>query len=199
MKLKDGYLALAVAVALGAPVAFAQSQLPSVTEERPAPEDDSGKTVSPAKDGDPISDPTAKYERSHEPSPAESSAATEAQMEQSASAAESQSASASQPMPPPSSEQSASMEPRDISQAQSDVPPPIDSETVRSIQQALSEQGQQVSADGIWGEKTHQALMEFQRQNNLDASGQLDAETFAALDLGAQSQTASAEEAQKQE
>jgi hypothetical protein len=79
-------------------------------------------------------------------------------------------------------------------QAMSDVPPPVDRETVRSIQQALSEQGQDVRADGIWGAKTHQALMQFQRDNNLDASGQINAGTMAALDLMDQQQTAGAEQ-----
>jgi peptidoglycan hydrolase-like protein with peptidoglycan-binding domain len=84
-------------------------------------------------------------------------------------------------------------------QAQSNVPPPVDSETVRHVQQALSDQGHKVNVDGIWGDRTHEALKEYQSDKHLNASGQLDGETFAALGLteGAQ-QTASASSSQSQ-
>lgn len=37
--------------------------------------------------------------------------------------------------------------------------------------------------DGIWGPRTHRALREFQDWQGLDSSGQLDAQTLAALGI----------------
>ncbi|HEX5514470.1 MAG TPA: peptidoglycan-binding protein [Gammaproteobacteria bacterium] len=190
MKLKNGYLALAAALAFSAPAAFSQSSLSTDAGRHVAPEDESGKTVSPAKDGNPISDPAAEYNRATEPSEQEARPKAEAPVEQRAAVEEpatrsptDQSMSSSQYNQPART---------NMSQAQAEVPPPVDSNTVRGVQQALSEQGHKVKADGIWGEKTHQALMDFQREKNLKASGQLDAETFAALHMDGESQTASA-------
>lgn len=193
MKLKNGYLALAAALAFSAPAAFSQSSLSTDAGRHVAPEDESGKTVSPAKDGNPISDPAAEYERATEPSEQEARPEAGAPSEQRA-AVEEQAPAATQPRAgePVSSAQYGEPARTSMSQAQAAVPPPVDSETVRSIQQALSEQGHKVQVDGIWGEKTHQALMDFQREKDLKASGQLDGETFAALHLAGESQTASA-------
>lgn len=125
-------------------------------------------------------------------------------MEQSASAGASisddQRARAGEPLSSSSSMSSRSERMEMMQQAQSEVPPPVDAETVRNIQQALSDQGHQVKVDGIWGPKTHEALMEFQREQNLTASGQLDGETFAALHLtGSSTQTAGASSQQEQQ
>ena len=49
------------------------------------------------------------------------------------------------------------------------------------MEQKLSEAGHQVQADGIMGPQTQAALKEFQEQKGLQASGQLDQQTLAAL------------------
>lgn len=54
-------------------------------------------------------------------------------------------------------------------------------ETVKQVQQKLSEAGHEVQADGIMGPKTQAALKEFQEKKGLQASGQLDQQTLAAL------------------
>ena len=56
-------------------------------------------------------------------------------------------------------------------------------EMVKQAQQKLSEQGHEVQADGILGPKTQAALKEFQQSKGLQASGQLDQQTLAALDV----------------
>jgi hypothetical protein len=76
---------------------------------------------------------------------------------------------------------------------QGDVPPPVDGETIRNVQQALKDQGQNIKVDGIWGRSTHQALRDFQRSQNIDGNGQLNAETFAALNLMDRQRSAGAE------
>lgn len=61
-----------------------------------------------------------------------------------------------------------------------------DPTVVRQVQQSLKEQGYEVGAvDGIWGPKTESAVRQFQQAQGLDASGQLDQQTLAALDVGA--------------
>ena len=54
-------------------------------------------------------------------------------------------------------------------------------ETVKQVQQKLSDAGHQLEVDGIMGPKTQAALREYQQKNNLQASGQLDQKTMAAL------------------
>ena len=54
-------------------------------------------------------------------------------------------------------------------------------ETVKQVQQKLSEAGHEVQPDGIMGPKTQAALKEFQEQKGLQASGELDQQTLAAL------------------
>jgi peptidoglycan hydrolase-like protein with peptidoglycan-binding domain len=56
------------------------------------------------------------------------------------------------------------------------------SSDVRDAQQALQSKGFDVgSIDGQMGPKTEAAIKQFQQKNSLDASGQLDAQTLAAL------------------
>lgn len=58
---------------------------------------------------------------------------------------------------------------------------------VRNLQQELSDRGYQVGpVDGVWGEQTRQALANFQRDRNLQATGQIDSQTMAALGLDSQ-------------
>lgn len=59
--------------------------------------------------------------------------------------------------------------------------PRVNESLISDVQQALKEQGYQVQADGVWGGNTQQALRAFQREHELDASGELDTRTLAAL------------------
>ena len=65
------------------------------------------------------------------------------------------------------------------------------SDVVKQAQQKLSEGGKDVAVDGQMGPKTQAALKEFQQEKGLQASGQLDRETIAALDLDQASSAAS--------
>jgi len=58
-------------------------------------------------------------------------------------------------------------------------------EQVREIQQALNDRndGRDITVDGIWGANTRSALMKFQRDNGLRATGRADQQTMAALNL----------------
>lgn len=58
------------------------------------------------------------------------------------------------------------------------------SERVKQVQQKLSEAGHQLEVDGIMGPKTQAALKEYQEKKGLQASGQLDQETLAELEIG---------------
>ena len=61
----------------------------------------------------------------------------------------------------------------------------LSSDQVREVQQALQSKGnaQELQADGMWGPKTEQALMNFQKSKNIKANGEIDAKTVAALGL----------------
>ena len=62
--------------------------------------------------------------------------------------------------------------------------------TIRHAQQKLERLGYPVgSADGVLGTETRTALRNFQRDKNLNATGELDAETLSALDQDAGSAT----------
>ncbi|BAI73959.1 hypothetical protein AZL_a04280 (plasmid) [Azospirillum sp. B510] len=58
-------------------------------------------------------------------------------------------------------------------------------EQVREIQQALNDRtdGRDIAVDGVWGAGTRRALMRFQRDNGLRATGRADQQTMAALNL----------------
>jgi peptidoglycan hydrolase-like protein with peptidoglycan-binding domain len=57
---------------------------------------------------------------------------------------------------------------------------------IKQVQQKLKQQGHEVGAvDGMWGPKTQAALREFQQQQGMQASGELDQETLAALGVQA--------------
>jgi len=61
-----------------------------------------------------------------------------------------------------------------------------ESSTVRDVQQALQNKGYDVgSVDGVMGPRTQSALREFQQQQGLPRSGQLDERTMSALDVRA--------------
>ena len=61
----------------------------------------------------------------------------------------------------------------------------LSSEQVREIQQALNDRtdGRDIAVDGMWGANTRRALMQFQRENGLRATGRADQQTMAALNL----------------
>lgn len=61
----------------------------------------------------------------------------------------------------------------------------LDQNTARQVQQQLQSQGYDVGqVDGIWGARSRQALMDFQRDKDMQASGRPDPQTMAALGLG---------------
>lgn len=58
-------------------------------------------------------------------------------------------------------------------------------DVVKQVQQKLSENGQDVGQpDGKMGPKTQAALKQFQQQNGFQPTGQIDAQTLAALNIG---------------
>ena len=62
---------------------------------------------------------------------------------------------------------------------------------VRHAQERLAELGYPAGkADGVMGTQTHTAIRNFQRDKNLNATGELDDETRSALDVRAESPTA---------
>ncbi len=58
-------------------------------------------------------------------------------------------------------------------------------EVVKQVQQKLSAEGHQLSADGQMGPKTQAALKEYQQKNGLQATGQIDQQTLAKLGIEA--------------
>lgn len=58
-----------------------------------------------------------------------------------------------------------------------------DADKVRKVQKQLSEKGHDVSADGIWGPQTEQALKDFQQAQGIEASGELNEQTLSALGI----------------
>lgn len=54
---------------------------------------------------------------------------------------------------------------------------------ITDTQQALRDEGFAVSVDGVWGPSTARAVAEFQQQNELPVTGQLDNQTLAALNI----------------
>ena len=54
---------------------------------------------------------------------------------------------------------------------------------VRKVQNYLQQKGYNVKVDGIWGPKTSDAVKQFQQQNNLQATGQLDQQTLAQMNI----------------
>ena len=68
------------------------------------------------------------------------------------------------------------------SEGEQRLPMAASSQLVRSVQQSLERKGVEPGpVDGIWGPRTHEALREFQDQQGIQATGQLDARTLDAL------------------
>lgn len=60
----------------------------------------------------------------------------------------------------------------------------LDQNTARQVQQQLQNQGYDVGkVDGVWGAKSRQALMNFQRDQNMPATGRPDQQSMAALGI----------------
>jgi peptidoglycan hydrolase-like protein with peptidoglycan-binding domain len=56
-----------------------------------------------------------------------------------------------------------------------------DQQTIRKVQEKLTEKGHKVQVDGMMGPETQQALREFQKKEGIQESGQLDKQTLSAL------------------
>jgi peptidoglycan hydrolase-like protein with peptidoglycan-binding domain len=69
-------------------------------------------------------------------------------------------------------------------QPQQSAAPGLEESTIRQAQEKLSSKGHDVTPDGVLGPKTQAAVKEFQQQEGIQASGQLDQETLAALGVG---------------
>lgn len=68
----------------------------------------------------------------------------------------------------------------------------MSADLVRDVQRGLSTRGYDVGPqDGIYGDSTEQALKRFQRDQRLNASGQVDSQTLAALGIPGNAATAS--------
>lgn len=59
-----------------------------------------------------------------------------------------------------------------------------DQQVVRQVQEKLKQEGYQVGpVDGIWGPRTQSAVREFQQAEGLEATGELNQQTLAALEI----------------
>lgn len=66
-------------------------------------------------------------------------------------------------------------------------------EMVQDVQKELQRLGYDVGRiDGRWGDRTRRALLEFQRERDLAATGRIDKDTLAALEAGGVTQTGEA-------
>lgn len=65
------------------------------------------------------------------------------------------------------------------------VQPTVAPGMVKQVQSKLRDDGyyKQGSVDGVWGSGTESAVRSFQKDHNLDSSGQLDVPTIQALNL----------------
>jgi peptidoglycan hydrolase-like protein with peptidoglycan-binding domain len=60
----------------------------------------------------------------------------------------------------------------------------LDQQSVRQVQQKLAAEGYyKIPVDGIWGSKSQDALVQFQQNRNLPATGRLTPETVSAMGL----------------
>lgn len=75
------------------------------------------------------------------------------------------------------------------------TPAPVGEEFILAVQRTLQDQGYAIRPDGIWGPSTRQALMEFQRDQNLEASGQISLATLDALGMEQLMQAAQGQQA----
>jgi peptidoglycan hydrolase-like protein with peptidoglycan-binding domain len=67
--------------------------------------------------------------------------------------------------------------------------PELTPDMTQQVQQKLQQDGlYRGPIDGVWGPGTEAAMRTYQQQHNLNASGKLDAETLASLNVGPQEQ-----------
>jgi peptidoglycan hydrolase-like protein with peptidoglycan-binding domain len=70
--------------------------------------------------------------------------------------------------------------------SQAPAAPELTPDMVRNVQQALQQDGTyRGRVDGVWGPGTQAAVRTYQQQHNMNATGQLDQDTLAAMNLGA--------------
>ena len=63
-------------------------------------------------------------------------------------------------------------------------------ELVRQVQEQLSASGHEPGPiDGLWGPRTRAGVMDFQRSNGIEATGQIDQETLVSLGVQADDST----------
>jgi len=60
----------------------------------------------------------------------------------------------------------------------------LSSDEIRQVQIVLRERGFAIEVDGVMGPRTRQAIVAFQRQNGLQATGEIDQNTSVALGVG---------------
>lgn len=79
-------------------------------------------------------------------------------------------------------------------------PQSVSSDFLQRVQQRLGDRGYDVGpVDGMWGDSTQSALRNFQRDQGLSQSGQLDRQTLAALGIQPPGQQARMEGSQQQQ
>lgn len=78
--------------------------------------------------------------------------------------------------------QTTSQEPADSPGDAPSVAAPADGVVIIQIQKKLASEGYDPGAtDGVWGPQTEAAVRNFQRDQDMDATGQLDADTIAII------------------
>jgi len=60
----------------------------------------------------------------------------------------------------------------------------MSSDSIRQLQQALNDNGENLNVDGVMGPQTERALRDYQQKNGLQASGMLDQPTRQKLNIG---------------
>ena len=76
------------------------------------------------------------------------------------------------------------------SSASASRPPALSQDMVQQVQTRLQQAGDyNGSIDGLWGPATEAGVRSYQRQHNLNATGQLDNDTLASLNLRGTNQT----------
>lgn len=80
----------------------------------------------------------------------------------------------------------AAQQPNYSTQAQqSAAQQPLTPDTIKQVQQTLRQDGMyHARVDGVWGPASETALRSYQQKNNLNATGQLDQQTLASLNIG---------------
>ncbi len=69
--------------------------------------------------------------------------------------------------------------------SQTTAAPELTPDMIRSVQQNLQQGGlYHGRVDGVWGPSTQAAMRTYQQQHNMNATGQLDQATLAAMNLG---------------